>query len=65
MDIVNLINNLGFPIAVVCYLLWHSNKEEEDHKEEVSTLSTAIENNTIVMQKLVDRLGVNVDVKGD
>lgn len=57
MDIVNLINNLGFPIAVVCYLLWHSNQEEKDHKEEVGKLSTAIENNTLVMQKLLDRMG--------
>lgn len=62
MDIVNLISNLGFPVAVVVYMFWHSEREEADHKEEVGKLSTAIENNTLVMQKLLDRLGVADDV---
>ena len=59
MDITTVtqfISTLGFPIAVCLICFWYINKREEQHKEEISELAKAINNNTIVMQKLVDRL---------
>lgn len=50
------VSTLGFPIAVCLICFWYINKREEQHKDEVTELAKAINNNTIVMQKLVDRL---------
>lgn len=54
--ITQFVSTLGFPIAVCLICFWYINKREEQHKEEISELAKAINNNTIVMQKLVDRL---------
>lgn len=55
--IVSLFSNLAVPVAclIVTFYLW--NKEREDHKAEQKELTQAIANNTLVMQKLVDKLG--------
>lgn len=55
--VTQFIGTLGFPIAVCLICFWYINKREEQHKEELTQLSAAITNNTIVMQKLVDSLG--------
>jgi hypothetical protein len=56
MDFVNIFSNLAVPVAcLVCtFYLW--NKEREDHKTEQKELTVAIANNTLVIQKLVDRM---------
>lgn len=52
-----LIGSLGFPI-VACYALYKQlNKQADLHKEETMQLTEAVNNNTIVMTKLVDKLG--------
>lgn len=58
-EIANLINNVGFPICVVLIAFWYINKEREDHKEETNNLREAINNNTLVMQQLLDKLSKN------
>lgn len=58
MDMVALsqiISNVGFPIACVCAMFYMWNKEREDHKAETSKLTEAINNNTIVMTKLIEK----------
>lgn len=62
-SITQLISSLGFPIAVSLICFWYINKREEQHKAEIDKLSEAVNNNTLVMQKLVDRLGEDVDEK--
>ena len=54
--VTQFVSTLGFPIAVCLICFWYINKREEQHKDEVTELAKAINNNTIVMQKLVDRL---------
>lgn len=54
--VAQFISTLGFPIAVCLLCFWYINKREQQHKDEISDLSTAINNNTLVMQKLVDKL---------
>lgn len=56
-EIVTLITNVGFPIACTCALFYFWNKEREQHCAETAELKDAINNNTIVMQHLIDKLG--------
>ena len=54
--IAQFVSQLGFPIAVCLLCFWYINKREEQHKDEVSELAKAINNNTVVMQSLVDKI---------
>ena len=54
-------SNLAVPVAclIATFYLW--NKEREDHNQEQKELTGAIANNTLVMQKLVDKLDKDVN----
>ena len=58
-EITTLISNIGFPIAcvVVMFAMW--NKEREDHKEEVTKMTEAVNNNTTVLKQILTKLGVD------
>ena len=70
MDVViDLIQSLGFPIACVCALfaMWQS--EVKAHDEEMDKMRTALEeqsksttealnNNTVILTRILERLGV-------
>ena len=58
-SITEIFSNLAVPVACLVAMFWLWNKEREDHKEEMSKLTTALENNTLVMQQIKDKLGVN------
>lgn len=49
--------NLGVPVSclAVTFYLWY--QEMQSHKEEVNKLQEALNNNTLVLQKLLDRMG--------
>ena len=55
-DVLQAISTLGFPIAAYIGLFWYINKRDEQHKEEIGLLTQAIQNNTLVMTELKDRL---------
>lgn len=55
--ISQLVSNVGFPIACVCVLFYMQNKEREAHKEESEKWVEALNNNTRVMEKVLERLG--------
>ena len=57
--ITTLISSVGFPIACCVYLIYTSNKTSEKHAEEVEKLRQTVENNTKVMLKLCNKLGVD------
>lgn len=59
--ITNLISNMGFPIACVIALFLDLNKEREEHKVETQKLADAINNNTIVMEKILSKVGDDTD----
>lgn len=78
METVNMIlqavTTVGFPIVccgvLMYYVKYIRDKDTEmiadimaRHNEEVNTMSVALNDNTLVLQKLCDRLdsGVNVD----
>lgn len=54
--IVSVISTVGFPIAACYALFWKINKQDEQHQEELATLTKALENNTIAMNKLINKL---------
>lgn len=55
-EIVNMITNVGFPI-VGCFCLGLYVKETQTlHKAEVDALTTKLNEQTLTIQKLVDRI---------
>lgn len=67
-DVVQIVSNLGFPIAMclgacffIKYLFDTFTKQQEEmrkeHREEVSKLQTSLDNNTLALQKLIDKIG--------
>ena len=54
--IVSAVSAVGFPI-VFCLILYKTMLDQNrQHKEESNKLTEAIHNNTLVIQKLVDKL---------
>ncbi len=56
IDIVNLVSSVGFPIAMSIILLWYCKEQNDTHRAESDNLAEAINNNTLTLQKLCDRL---------
>lgn len=54
--VLQAISTVGFPIVVAIALFWKMNKQDEDHKSEMLKVTEAINNNTIALQKLIDKL---------
>lgn len=55
--ITQVVSTVGFPIAMCCLMGYYIKYTEDRHREEVSELTKAVNNNTIVLQKLTDKLG--------
>lgn len=59
MDITviqNLIGALGFPIVCCAACFWYVYHLQQQHKAESEQWTLAINNNTLVLQQLLDRL---------
>ena len=56
--ISQLFSSLGVPVAclAVTFYLWY--RETENHKEEIQNLTEVLNNNTMAIQKLADKLDV-------
>lgn len=65
--LITMINSLGFPIVACIGMAWFFVKVNDNyradikemnsqHKEEMDKMTRAINNNTMVIQKLVDRM---------
>lgn len=55
-DVLSAISTLGFPIAAYVGLFWYMMRKDEQHKAEIDLLSQAVQNNTLVMTEVRDRL---------
>lgn len=64
MEFVDVITNLGFPIAVAAYALWNSYKHEQYLQD---TLKTTLEDNTKAILELKNILSriTSVSVSDD
>lgn len=54
--IMQAISTLGFPIVVAVALFWKMNEQDRNHKEEMQKMTEAVNNNTLVLQRLIDRM---------
>mgnify|MGYP000010874151 FL=1 len=54
--ITQIVSTLGFPIAMCIYLLYRDGKRDEAHKEEMTKMTEAINNNTIALTQLAERM---------
>lgn len=54
---MSIISNVGFPIACVCVMFYQMEKERESHKQESEKWVEAINNNTKVMEKVLEKVG--------
>lgn len=54
INIMDLVSNLAFPIAMCVALFWKMNQQDKDHKEESLKFAQAIENNTEALVELTE-----------
>jgi hypothetical protein len=57
--VTEFINGVGFPIACVAAMFWMQNQEREQHRQEAEKFAEAINNNTQVMTRILEKLGVS------
>lgn len=58
--IIQVVGSLGFPIVMCGALFWRQVKSDEQHKAEMDKLSEALNNNTLAITKLSDKLDKEV-----
>ena len=54
--ITQLVSTVGFPIAMCGLMAYYIKYTEDKHRDEIKTMRDALNNNTMVLQKLVDKL---------
>lgn len=59
--ILQAITSVGFPIVMCLMLMWYVKEISSKHKEESDKFAEALNNNTLVLQKLCDRLDSEKD----
>lgn len=60
-DLTTLISTLGFPIGMCLIMCYYINKINDAHKEETDKFAEALNNNTVVLQKLCDKIDSEVN----
>ena len=64
-DLSTAISSLGFPIGMCLIMCYYINKINDAHKEETDKFAEALNNNTLVLQKLCDKLDSEVNVNDE
>lgn len=60
--IIQIVSTVGFPIAMCVALLWYIQDVADKHKQETEKFTEALNNNTLVLQKLCDTIGIEREV---
>lgn len=55
-EIITAIQMVGFPIVICLVLMWFINKNEERHTAELKEITNAVNNNTVMLEKLLTHL---------
>ena len=63
--VMQAITTVGFPIVMCLCLAWYCMKLNDIHKEETDKFVAALNNNTIILQKLCDILNVERSDKNE
>lgn len=64
-DIATLISSLGFPIAMCLALMWFAKYQYDGHHNETQQFIDSLNKNTLVIQKLCDKLDSEDDINVD
>lgn len=56
-EMIQIITNVGFPIFMCLVLNKQLTESDKNHKEEITNITTALNNNTLAIQRLVDKFG--------
>lgn len=59
--VITAISTVGFPIVMCGALFWKMDKQDKEHKEEMHKSTEAINNNTVVLQKLMQMLSDKIE----
>lgn len=59
--VITAISTVGFPIVMCGALFWKMDKQDKEHKEEINQSTEAINNNTVVLQKLMQMLSDKIE----
>lgn len=54
--VTQLIGSLGFPIVACIALFYQNSKQEDRHREEMEKLSDAVNNNTLAITQLTEKI---------
>lgn len=57
-EMISLIMNIGFPAFSAIVLYRELSRTREAHKEEMGKVTEALNNNTIVLTRILERLGL-------
>ena len=67
-DIGALISSYGFPIVACIAIAWFcyqqisaQNEQNEKHEAEVTKMTEAVNNNTLALQRLCEKMGGNIN----
>ena len=55
-EVIQMISTVGFPIVVSLPLMWYIKDQAKDHKEETRQFTEALNNNTLALESLKDKL---------
>lgn len=56
-ELTTLVGSVGFPIVMCLIFVKLFTDMQNKHNEEMSKITDAVNNNTLVMQKLIDKMG--------
>ena len=60
--IQTMISSIGFPIVACIFLYKQNVNQSEQHKQEIDRLSQVIENNTLSITKMYEKMDALIDL---
>lgn len=57
--LIQAISTVGFPIAMCVIMAYYVKYTEDKHRDEIASIREALENNTIALTKLSDKMEEN------
>lgn len=63
-EVINFIASVGFPIFACCACFWKIDKQDTAHAAEMNKVVTALNNNTLAINSLMEKINnENVHLK--
>lgn len=55
-DIIQAISTVGFPIVMCVIMIYLNEAQDTRHREEVDKMTEAVNNNTVVIQQILEHM---------